>query len=205
MLKSSKKILLCSGDSFTRGHAWFSGSSIKINLKHVWPDVLAEKLNMKCVNLGRGNSNNEMIHNEIIDRLCHPKDIGLAICMWSLFKRHENEFTNVVKKSLRYFHSFQTYCEHNNVDYLQVQAYPPTNFLSKEFLDIPQFDFINSKTFLGWPIYEELGGYQISTKLLELDPDQTKLHIGNGDNHPNDKGHDWIADFLYEKYKEVYQ
>jgi len=218
MLKSSRKKLIVSGDSFTFGSNQRNhDGSIKNSQTYVWPDILAEKLDMECVNLGEGGTGNEKIHNKMFDELCHPKDIGLAICMWSSFDRWDFydfsfrvylqrhwDLLSKMKKSLRYFHSFQTQCEHKNVDYLQVQAFYPTESLIKGYLNIPHFDHINSKTFLGWPIYEELGGYQISTKLRELDPDQTELHISDVDNHPNDKGHEWIAEFLYEQYKEIY-
>tara|TARA_R110000782_G_scaffold90757_1_gene173919 strand:- start:337 stop:1020 length:684 start_codon:yes stop_codon:yes gene_type:complete len=219
MLKSSRKKLIVSGDSFTAGSNYRTpgDGSIKNNQTYIWPDILAEKLDMECVNLGEGGTGNEKIHNEMFDELCHPKDIGLAICMWSSFDRWDFyglsfrlyvqkhfDLLSKMRKSLRYFHSFQTQCEHKNVDYLQVQGFYPTESLIKGYLDIPHFDCINSKTFLGWPIYEELGGYQISTKLRELDPDQTELHISEVDSHPNDKGHAWIADFFYETYKELY-
>lgn len=214
MFKSSRKKLIVSGDSFTAG-AWLDET--KGYQKYVWPDILAEKLDMECVNLAQGGTGNEKIHNKIIDELCRPKNIGLAICMWSSFDRWDfynlsfrlyvqrsHDILSKMRKSLRYFHSFQTYCEHNNVDYLQIQGFYPTESLVKEYLKIPHFDRINSKTFLGWPIYEELGGYQISTKLRELGQDPTEFHLSAVDTHPNDKGHEWIANFFYEKYKELY-
>ena len=77
----SKKILLVSGDSFTAGSA-------KIGQTYVWPDVLADKLDMQCVNVGRGGVGNEFIHNMMIDAMCeYENKIGLAICFWSMFER----------------------------------------------------------------------------------------------------------------------
>ena len=36
------------------------------------------------------------------------------------------------------------------------------------------------------------------------DPKRIKYRISETDNHPNAAGHKFIADFLYEQYKEIY-
>ena len=206
----SKKILLVSGDSFTAGSA-------KIGQTYVWPDVLADKLDMQCVNVGRGGVGNEFIHNMMIDAMCeYENKIGLAICFWSMFERwdfygktfllYPNTFHNepeLLKKSVRYIHSFQNHCEFYKLPYLQMQAFEPTETITKDIFDIPQFDKINSK-FIGWPMYQEIGGYHMSDKLDDIDPDRKTHRVGRNDTHPNDRGHEFIADFFYEKYKELY-
>ena len=58
--------------------------------------------------------------------------------------------------------------------------------------------------FIGWPIIRELGGYCISDILEREDPSRTKLRISQDDSHPNASGHKFIADFLYDKYKEIH-
>jgi hypothetical protein len=74
MVKSSRKKLIVSGDSFTAGSNQRNpDGSIKNSQTYVWPDILAEKLDMECVNIGEGGAGNEKIHNKMFDELCYPK------------------------------------------------------------------------------------------------------------------------------------
>ena len=92
----------------------------------------------------------------------------------------------------------------NKIPFLQTQGIFPTQECDKEFLDSAQFDLIDRKKFIGWPMYSELGGSIMSNKLDEVDPDQTKLRVSKEDLHPNNKGHEYIAEILYDAYKKVY-
>ena len=38
----------------------------------------------------------------------------------------------------------------------------------------------------------------------DVDPDRTKLRVSTEDLHPNDKGHEYIAEIMYDTYKEIY-
>ncbi len=76
--------------------------------------------------------------------------------------------------------------------------------LIHNFIDHPLLDSILEKHFLGWPIYREIGGKTMWDKLNEVDPTMTKLRVSALDTHPNDEGHEYIAEFLYDKYKEIY-
>ena len=206
----SRKLLITSGCS------WTAGSS-RIHQKYVWPIILAKKLDMDCVNVGKGGKGNEFIYSSLIDKLCTCKNLGLTICMWSNFDRLEyfdrtvrtypnfrsGQFNNLYK-SIRYIHAFQNHCELNKIPFLQTQGIFPTQECDKEFLDSPQFDLIDRKKFIGWPMYSELGGSIMSNKLDEVDPDQTKLRVSKEDLHPNNKGHEYIAEILYDAYKKVY-
>ena len=58
--------------------------------------------------------------------------------------------------------------------------------------------------FIGWPIMREIGGYCVSDILEREDPLRTTLRISQDDSHPNAAGHKFMADFLYDKYKEIY-
>ena len=74
----------------------------------------------------------------------------------------------------------------------------------KGLLKTAQFDLIDRKKFVGWPMYRELGGSTIWDKLDEVDPDWIKLRVSKEDLHPNDKGHEYIAEILYDAYKKIY-
>ena len=76
-----------------------------------------------------------------------------------------------------------------------------------EILKSPYLDYIEnniSDKFIGWPIMKELGGYCIADILDKEDPSRSKFRISKTDNHPNAAGHKFIAEFLYEQYKEIY-
>tara|TARA_Y100000361_G_scaffold153459_1_gene175316 strand:+ start:428 stop:1129 length:702 start_codon:yes stop_codon:yes gene_type:complete len=53
----------------------------------VWPELLAKKLNFKCINLGQSGSGNECIFSKSLDILVKEKNIGLMVVMWSEFQR----------------------------------------------------------------------------------------------------------------------
>jgi hypothetical protein len=78
---------------------------------------------------------------------------------------------------------------------------------ANEILASPYFDYIENKIsnkFIGWPLMNEIGGYNIEDILDKEDPTRFKYRISKGDTHPNDAGHKVIAEFLYEQYKEIY-
>ena len=75
--KYTRKVLIASGDS------WTGGSKFKPDSFPYWPEILADKLNMDFINVGRGGKGNEFIYNKMVDELCETKKIGLAVCLWS--------------------------------------------------------------------------------------------------------------------------
>lgn len=80
----AKKILIASGDSWTAGT-----NPLKPDSYPYWPEILANKLGMDYINVGRGGKGNEFIYNQMVDTLCSTKTkrVGLAICLWSKFDR----------------------------------------------------------------------------------------------------------------------
>ncbi len=63
--------------------------------------------------------------------------------------------------------------------------------------------YINVKNFIGWPCIPRIGGFHIEEKTLWYDEEgngfKEKLIVSNLDVHPNGKGHEKIAEFLYER------
>ena len=106
MLKSSRKKLIAIGCSYTAD--W--------NPFPPWPTHLAEKLNMKCINLGRRGSGNEYIFAKIFDTVLTEKkeDIGLVVIMWSEWQRMDFQVTG--KKWLTFF-------PHNEISHAQLLRY----------------------------------------------------------------------------------
>ena len=108
-------------------------------------------------------------------------------------------------KSLRWFNAFQNYCESNNIPYMQCSAF---NMLSDNvislMLDHPIFYKMNEDHFYGWPMFSQIGGFNLSDKLNEVDPEMKKLRVSDEDTHPNTEGHKVIAELLYKQYELVY-
>ena len=79
--------------------------------------------------------------------------------------------------------------------------------VSTEILKSPYLDYIEnniSDKFIGWPIMSEIGGYCMDDILNKKGPTRLEYRISSYDAHPNAAGHKFIAEFLYEKYKEIY-
>ena len=116
-------------------------------------------------------------------------------------------------------YSFQSICEVNNIPYLQFQGTGPLSRrgepqhseqhqkLYNLIIDSPYLDRME-KTFIGWPIMEleffpkhlkKRSKYFSFDSLLESDE-----RISEEDTHPNGKGHEMMAERLYDAYKEIY-
>ena len=68
-------------------------------------------------------------------------------------------------------------------------------------------NLINQKKFLGWPLSHEYGGYSLQKKLIGIRSKKTGVFkpvnldtmISKLDHHPNAKGQEVIAKFIYER------
>lgn len=137
-----KKTLLVSGDSYTDQN-WISELHPELDTSWPkWPEILAKKLNMNCINLGKAGAGNEYIYSSLLNYISNPsisKDsIGLVIAGWSQIQRkdyqqgqygiwtsarkdpHGDAFS-LANKSLKFYLSFQYLCERFNLNYYQVQ------------------------------------------------------------------------------------
>ena len=102
-----------------------------------WPELLAEKLDMDCVNLGKSGSGNEYIYRSLLNYITRndTSNIGLVIPAWSQCQRKDYQqgnlgrFTNIridpngdvfswMRKSLDNYLSFQILCERYNLPYM---------------------------------------------------------------------------------------
>ena len=136
-----KKILLASGCSFTDEnfespvHPELDCSWPK------WPEILANKLDMECINLGHNGGGNEYIYSTLLEQILKTKDksqIGLVIPAWTQCQRKDYQESYLgawrqkriddpgdvfswVRKSLRYMISLQLICERYNIPLKQFQ------------------------------------------------------------------------------------
>ena len=214
----------------------------------VWPKLLAEKFNMKCINLGQCGSGNEAIYSKTLDTLVTEKNLGLIVVMWTEFQRldfcndgkwetlhfkvdgkeknpapwrntvmntlTENGFDDIVyqtERSIRLFYSLQQIMklpEYNNIPFYQLVGTSNVirsrkYIVAETIIDSPYLTKIDERSFLGWPMVPELGGWNIDTwidKVSSVKRGQySDLRISKDDFHPNKKGHEKIAELLYNE------
>ena len=140
-----KKILLVSGCSNTEKdfcselHPDLDTSWPK------WPELLAKKLNMDCVNLGKSGAGNEYIYCSLLNYITQndTSTVGLVIPAWTQCQRKDYQegfgykggnlgrWTNEridpngdvfswMRKTLDNYLSFQILCEKYNLPYMQL-------------------------------------------------------------------------------------
>ena len=249
-----KKILLTSGDSFTDKN-WTSEMHPDYDTSYPkWPEILADKLGMENVNLGKGGSGNEYIYTSLLEYITNPKnsidDIGLVVPAWSQIQRKDyqqgqsgrwvntridphGDAYSLSNRSLKFYLSFQILCERYNINYHQVQMinfhhdlinglsyghgkvsrdfslrnkriiYPydkikDTNRVLQCILEYEKR--INTDKFIGWPIAEELGGFTLCSNgsPIFMKHDRS-AKVSEYDAHPNKKGHEMIAEYIYDR------
>lgn len=135
-----KKILIVSGDSFSDKNfrTWIHPELDTSWPK--WPEIVAERMNMDCINLAKSGASNDYIYETLVDVIQNTdkNKIGLVIAAWSQSQRRswqeskqlvwknsrvdqKGDVFYWVKRTLRYYYSFQTLCERYTLPYKQFQ------------------------------------------------------------------------------------
>ena len=272
-----KKILIASGCSFTEKNFMSTFHPEMDCTWDKWPELLAEKLDMDCINLGCSGAGNEYIYNSIVQEFLKTKTnrIGLVMAGWTQAKRfgyrsrrpnlgdlhgRQNEdfmenisdypardwslstlhpkikfartynryssLTNkekmpilehVAHRSIGFIFNLQTLCSNYNIPlkhfamldffgrFSEEQTVPIPLLEEKIILNSPFLNFIDEKSFIGWPMIEKFDGYWVWNKVMTSDEHGKPVHadtISKQDLHPNQLGQQKIADFLYKKIKE---
>ena len=267
-VRTPKKTLIASGCSWTNENFW-SDSNPDIDCSWPkWPELLAKKLDMECINLGRSGAGNEYIFSSLLDQIkqTNKDNIGLVIPAWTqvhrkdikvrgiwkhidcirrrrgfyksayqLTKKNENKqkrlknlfFTAIsnkmppssiagnTDKSLTYYYSLQEICKSKKIPLKQFQMLPfyrSSKKLPKGLLictrevnilyNNPYFKKIDNN-FIGWPTERRLGGFNFCDDILDIYANERTYCISDLDNHPNAKGHEKIAEFLYDRFSTM--
>ena len=137
MMSGMRKILLASGCSMTDSN-YVSETNPEIDCSWPkWPELIAKKLDMECINLGRNGAGNEYIYSSLLEKILEKKDqIGLVMVGWTQCQRKDYQEWNIwkekrfdpngdvfgwLRKTLRYMISLQLVCENYNIPYKQFQ------------------------------------------------------------------------------------
>ena len=137
-----KKILLVSGCSNTEKDFYSDVHPDLDTSWPKWPELLAKKLDMYCVNLAKSGMGNEYIYTTLLRYITktNREIIGLVIPAWTQCQRKDfqikgswnnqridpnGDVFSWMSKSLDYCLSFQILCERYNLPYMQVQMLSP--------------------------------------------------------------------------------
>lgn len=136
-----RKKLIVSGCSFTE-RDWKSYIHPEMDTSYPkWPELLAEELDMDCINLGKGGQGNEYIYHTLTNELLKHDNssIGLAIAAWTncdrldymengnwyrILTNPHGDTSYFMYKSFMYYHMFQTFCNYYSVPYKHFQMIP---------------------------------------------------------------------------------
>jgi hypothetical protein len=278
MSKSSRKKLIAIGCSYTQDCYRFP----------VWPTLLAEKLDMDCINLAKQGAGNEEMLAKTLDVVLNQKNIGIVVIMWSEWQRMDfqlwprkwdhwwhihpmrkagpgwnayleksgyvpefqrnvdkwspnllgaNTPHHAANKALRTFIYAQKLLK--NIPYIFIQGPTPMPFYNVKTLTYidcsengpngetvdfqktndsrnqtalalsfsPYLKYVDdniSKNFVGWPVFSELGGYDIDDILDKADPERSRTRISKEDSHPNELGQTIITEEICNAYAKIY-
>ena len=243
-VRTPKKTLIASGCSWTNENFW-SDSNPDIDCSWPkWPELLAKKLDMECINLGRSGAGNEYIFSSLLDQIkqTNKDNIGLVIPAWTQTNRKDIKVRGIWKhidgfykpdytaihnkmppksiagntdRSIRYYYSLQEICKSKKIPLKQFQMLPffrSNKELPKGLLictrevnilyNNPYFKKIDNN-FIGWPTERRLGGFNFCDDILDIYANERTYCISDLDNHPNAKGHEKIAEFLYDRFSTM--
>ena len=132
----------------------------------------------------------------------------------TLTKKGYGDIVHQIERSIRLFYSLQQIMklsEHNNIPFCQLMGSYPCGYkqrytAAKTIIDSPYLNKIDKRLFFGWPILTPIGGWNIDTWFDKIDSGvrikNSDLRISDDDSHPNKKGHEKIAEMLYNKIQD---
>ena len=132
-----KKILLASGCSYTiENYKSVHHPDMKCDWPK-WPQLLADKLGMDCINVGQSGAGQEYIYSSIVKNI-NKKNIGLVMAGWSRASRRDYFYMNknywhndnwdekgdskyFIDRTLMFQYSFQQLCKSLGLKYKHFQ------------------------------------------------------------------------------------
>ena len=129
-------------------------------------------------------------------------DENIAELSKVMLKNNLDDLEYQIKKTIRWMVSLQHICEQKNIPLIQCMGFGKRRWnrdieLAKTSLDYKPFYELEHKS-LGWPFVERIGGFTMMDKLHK------DMFVSNFDRHPNDKGHKYISEIIYDEYKISY-
>jgi len=202
--------LITFGDSYTEGHAlpdWVPGSddnwpfsntcTITFS-KHAWPNVLANKLGIGCINKGRGGSSNLEIMLRVLNFDFEPDDI--VVVLWTFYTRENlfglefpGQLLRTADPASKYFEDY--YKLHSDSDlFLRTKIYITYTKLYLQSRNLKHhFGTINDfKTF-------KMLDTQIKNLKIEIDDTFPGIDKALDNAHPGVQSHERYANIVYRR------
>ena len=193
-----------------------------------WPEILAEKLGMKCVNLCKCGAGQEYIYSSISDYLQKtPKEeIGQVIAAWSTAPRRcfqiKNRWSNDRKdmrgdiaywteRSIRYQYAFQNLMEQTQLPYLHFQMislyrghlWELRKKIDKNKVEEMRKSVLDTIKNTPYKFNDKFinwpGDDELGGYTLEFGVLKEEHKISELDRHPNAAGQQKIAEYLYDR------
>ena len=220
--------MIVSGDSFTASeYMSMHYPKVKTNWT-VWPELVADKLGMTCINLAKSGFGNEYIYSSLLDDVSKRpiEDIGFVCASWTEPKRMDwavkgywdsdlmiqsflqmrspgGDAQHQINKTLRYQYSFQQVMKSLNLPFAQIQM-----------LGLGRHDDSIKKNKIFKPSYKpnDLCRFKFDKTFIdhskfykwgaesEIVPleEEKGYRIGPNDDHFNEKGHKLFADYVFD-------
>ena len=105
----SKKFLLAAGCSYTDPKFFSPDDNLSDEKRgnwKIWADVVAEELNLKCLNVGESGNSNLMIYKSVLDAINKYENQIDTICvLWTGWDRTDLFFTEKIQ-SIHFFYNY---------------------------------------------------------------------------------------------------
>lgn len=196
MSKSSKKLIIASGCSYTDQHQDFYFDNDIIT----WPELVATELGVDYLNVASGGAGNDYICNSVTDAVLDnlDRDIDVMV-LWTSSNRWiptqgpERLWKEdwLVAYQLRCMWRLNEFCKQHNIPIYQGHSTSPLASIH----EASRTDLITKNRYYS-PEY--FGPQNLSSNMPWM-ANEPYMIPGNG--HPNQKGHDWIADYFLIKYQ----
>ena len=220
--------MIVSGDSFTAS-VYQSMHYPEVNTDWtVWPELVADKLGMTCINLAKSGFGNEYIYSSLLDNITKRpiEDIGFVCASWTEPKRMDwtikgywdsdlmiqsflqmrspgGDAQHQINRTLRYQYSFQQVMKSLNLPFAQIQT-----------LGLGRHDDGIKRNKLPTSLRgynpNDLCRFKFDKTFIdhtrhykwgaesEIVPHEEEYRIGPNDEHFNEKGHKLFADYIFD-------
>ena len=204
-----------------------------------WPEILGEKLNLNVINMCRSGQGQEYIYSSLIDKIqTIPTDqIELIIPAWSTAPRRDYQMSGFqankqiwtadrfdvrgcieywIDKSIRYYYSFQSIMELQQIPYKQIQM---VNLYTGYIWEIirqktgnmnhnedklegdsyqlkQKYKKICREQILHSPYYNKINEHYINFNHNKIPDVKT---VSERDLHPSEDGQKTIAEYIYDR------
>lgn len=106
LIKKNKKLLVAGGCSYTDPKFYSSDDSLPEEKRHgwpMWPELLAKKVGLKCINTGAGGDGNLSIYKKVLDAINKNEGrVDTVVVLWSGWDRSSIFFNRNIQYAIAF-------------------------------------------------------------------------------------------------------